>query len=78
MKTDLLIGYLKRRARIEGVAFNLSQKDFFEPYFRMGVRQFFGVSVDDNCFPLNDEQEPKDHPGLLTDFISTNGNGKRK
>jgi len=68
MKTDLLIKYLKGRAQIEGVSFELSQKEFFEPYFRKGVRNFFGICVDDNGFLLYDEQEPKSHPGLLTNF----------
>ena len=68
MKTDLLIKYLKSRAQIEGVPFKLSQKEFFEPYFRKGVRNFFGICVDDNGFLLYDEQEPKSHPGLLASF----------
>jgi hypothetical protein len=76
MKTDLLFEYLKRRAQIEGVKFLLNQKDFFEHNFRIGIREFFGVSVDDNGFPINDKQEPKDHPGLLTDFITSYNKGK--
>ena len=68
MKTDLLIKYLKGRAQIEGVSFELDQKEFFEPYFRKGVRKFFGIYVDDNGFLLHDEQEPKSHPGLLAKF----------
>ncbi|HNS16415.1 MAG TPA: hypothetical protein PKI34_01170 [Bacteroidales bacterium] len=72
MKTDLVFKYLKWRAQIEGVPFELGQKDFFEPYFKRGVRKFFGVLLDDNGFPINDEQEPKDYPGLLTDFITAN------
>ena len=69
MKTDLLFGYLKSRAQIEGVPFKLGKKNFFEPHFYRGVRSFFGVSVDDNCFPIKDEQEPKSHPGLLANFL---------
>lgn len=71
MKTDLVFNYLKSRAKIEGVRFELSQKDFFEPYFNLGVRNFFGVSVDNNGFLISDEQEPKSHPYLLTEFIKS-------
>jgi len=68
MKTDLLIKYLKSRAQIEGVSFELGQNEFFEPFFRRGVRKFFGIFVDDNGFLIYDEQEPKSHPGLLANF----------
>lgn len=69
MKTDLLVEYLKKRAQIEGVCFELSQEDFLEPLFNEGIRNFFGVIVDNDCFPLYDEQEPEDHPGLLENFL---------
>jgi len=68
MKTDLLIKYLKGRAQIEGVSFELDQNEFFEPFFKSGVRKFFGIYVDDNGSLLHDEQEPKSHPGLLANF----------
>ena len=71
MKTDLLFAYMKCRAQIEGVAFELGQKDFFEPYFKLGVRIFFGVSVDDDGVLINDEREPESYPGLLDDFINS-------
>lgn len=78
MKTDLLFNYLKSRAKIEGVSFELGQNEFFEPYFRCGVRNFFGICIDDNGFLLYDVQEPRSHPGFLAKFIESNKgeNGK--
>jgi hypothetical protein len=60
--------YIKLRAQIEGVEFELD-RCFFEAYYVLGVRSFFGVLVDEDCQPIFDEQEPKDHPGLLKSFI---------
>lgn len=70
MKTDLLFQYLKCRAQIEGVEFKLDQTNFFEPNFYKGIRNFFGVLVDDDCFPFFDEQEPNKHIGLLYTFLN--------
>jgi len=64
-----LVSYLRKRAQIERVAFDLDQ-DFFEVHFILGVRNFFGVVVDEDCIPLYDEQEPKDYPGLLDSFLA--------
>ncbi|MFC2107818.1 hypothetical protein ACFLRY_05745 [Bacteroidota bacterium] len=69
MKTDLLFDYIKLRAQIEGVEFDLPQREFFEHNFDIGIRHFFGVLVDENCYPIKDEQEPKTHPDLLISFI---------
>jgi hypothetical protein len=63
---------MKKRAKIEGVSFELNQKEFFEPYFELGVRKFFGVTMDDNGFLISDEQVPKSHPNLLLNFIESN------
>jgi hypothetical protein len=71
METKMLMGYIQLKAQIEGVPFDLNQ-EFFEDYFNMGVRNFFGVWVDEQCFPLYDEEEPDDYPGLLKEFIKTN------
>lgn len=64
-----LVNYLRKRASIEGVEFEL-EEEFFEVNFNLGVRTFFGVVVDENCNPIFDEQEPKDHPGLLNSFLA--------
>lgn len=69
MKTDLLFNYIKLRAQIEGVNFDLDQSEFFEYNFNIGVRHFFGVLVDENCHPLYDDQEPKTHPDFLKSYI---------
>ncbi len=73
METKMLMGYLQLRAKIEGVEFGLNQK-FFEDCFNKGVRKFFGVRVDELCFPLYDEQEPVEYSGLLKEFIKTHWN----
>lgn len=63
---ELLIGYLMIRAKRENVEFNLTE-DFFIDTFEKGCRCFFGVNVNELCFPLYDEQEPE--PGFLNNFI---------
>jgi|ETNmetMinimDraft_23_1059889.scaffolds.fasta_scaffold486274_1 hypothetical protein len=69
MKTDILFGYIKLRAKKEGVEFQLTE-EFFEHNFENGIRNFFGINVDDDGIPFHDEQEPKDHPGLLESHIN--------
>ena len=67
----ILNGYLRTRANIEGVAYELNDK-FFIQLFKNGTRCFFGVTVNGIGFPLSDEQEPNDHPGLLEEYLRTN------
>jgi len=61
-----LISYLKKRSVVEGVEFNLDD-EFFINHFNGGIRTFFGVTVDNNGFPLFDEQQPND--SFYDDFL---------
>jgi hypothetical protein len=67
-----LISYLKLRSKVEGVGFKLNDK-FFIDNFNYGLRIFFGVTVDENGFPLFDEQQPSDsfYEDFLFDYYST-------
>lgn len=49
--------YMSVRARFENVKWELTGQDL-EPYFENGVRNFFGVSVDDQGNLLSDDQQP--------------------
>ena len=68
-----LISYLKRRSVLERVEFNLDD-EFFIDYFNNGIRKFFGVTVDENGFPLRDEQQPNElfYEDFLCDYYLTN------
>jgi len=68
-----LISYLKKRSVVEGVGFNLDD-EFFINHFNGGIRTFFGVTIDDNGFPLFDEQQPYDtfHRDYMMDYYSNN------
>jgi len=57
-----LDAYLRLRATIEGVEYQLSP-EFLGQLHLKGVRTFFGITVDEKGFPINDEQEPQ--PGFL-------------
>ena len=61
-----LISYLKKRSVEEGVGFNLDD-EFFNYHFNGGIRTFFGVTIDNNGFPLFDEQQPTD--SFYDDFL---------
>ena len=63
---EYLISYLRLRSKVEGVEFKLNDK-FFINYFNNGIRRFFGVTVDENGFPLFDEQQPSD--SFYDDFL---------
>ena len=64
---DILFDYMIFRADYEGVEFNLDI-DFFKSSFNSGIRNFFGVQVNNISFPIWDDQEP--HKGFLNNFIS--------
>ena len=64
---DILFDYLMMRSDYEGVDFKLDI-DFFESGFNSGIRNFFGVQVNNIGFPIWDEQEPE--MGFLNNFIS--------
>ncbi len=63
----ILFDYLMKRADYEGVYFKLDI-DFFESGFNSGIRNFFGVQVNNIGFPIWDDQEPE--KGFLNNFIS--------
>lgn len=57
--TDMnkLIQYMRLRAAYENVKWELTENDLL-PYFTKGIRNFFGVVVDDFGNIVNDEQQP--------------------
>jgi hypothetical protein len=63
----ILFDYLMKRADYEGVDFKLDI-NFFESGFNSGIRNFFGVQVNNIGFPIWDDQEPE--KGFLNNFIS--------
>ena len=54
-----LIAYMKKRATMEGVIFELDL-DYFQGVFDFGVREFFGIKLDDQAQMILDEQEPQE------------------
>lgn len=64
---DILYDYMMLRADQEGVEFGLDI-EFFESGFNSGIRNFFGVEVNNIGFPIWDDQEPE--KGFLNNFIS--------
>jgi hypothetical protein len=64
---DILYDYMKLRAHQEGVVFELDI-EFFESGFKKGIRNFFGVQLNNIGFPIWDDQEPE--KGYLNNFIS--------
>lgn len=63
----ILFEYLMMRADYEDVDFKLDI-DFFGSGFNSGIRNFFGVQVNNIGFPIWDDQEPE--LGFLNNFIS--------
>lgn len=53
--------YIRERASVENTGFNLTP-EFFDKALASGVRQFFGVKVE-NGKMISDDQEP--WPGFL-------------
>lgn len=64
---DLPFEYLKARAHEEKVKWDL-ELSFFVNGFEEGCREFFGLNLNDRCFPIYDLQEP--YQGFLNNFIS--------
>ena len=54
-----LIAYMKKRANMEGVIFELDL-DYFQGVFDFGIREFFGIKLDDQAQMIFDEQEPQE------------------
>lgn len=58
--------YLKSRAREEKIAWELNI-DYLVDNFQQGCRDFFGLNLNEYCFPIFDLEEPT--PGFLNNFI---------
>jgi len=56
---DKLIAYMKKRAAAEGVIFDLDL-DYFQGVFNFGLRDFFGIKLDDKAQMIFDVQEPQE------------------
>ena len=56
---DKLIAYMKKRATAESMIFDLNL-DYFQGVFKFGVRDFFGIKLDDQAEMIFDVQEPKE------------------
>ena len=52
-----LTQYMKARAKFENVEWLLTE-DNLSPYYDKGVRNFFGVEIDDEGTLLEDQQQP--------------------
>ncbi|MDA9608508.1 hypothetical protein N9S24_00445 [SAR86 cluster bacterium] len=61
------LDYLKYRANHEGVPLAL-EEGFILESFHVGVRFFFGVTIDDSGLPMHDAQQPYD--GFLDEWLS--------
>jgi len=70
MITDLVFEYLKARAEFLNETFELDQMNDLEVLFLGGFRTFHGVHVNEMCFPLWDDWEPRERRGLLNAFIN--------
>lgn len=64
---QLPFAYLQARANEEKVEWGF-ELEFFVESFQKGCRQFFGVNLNEMCFPIYDLQEP--NRGFLNNFIN--------
>ena len=60
------LNYLKHRADHQGVPLALDE-GFIMESFHVGVRYFFGVTIDDNGMPIHDREQP--YEGFLEEWI---------
>jgi hypothetical protein len=67
MELHLLIDYLSFR---DNVNLNIERQNRLVKDFESGIRNLQGVQVNNNGFPIWDDQEPE--KGFLNDFISWN------
>lgn len=70
MITDLVFEYLKARSEFLNEEFDIDQINDLEVPFVAGFRSLHGVQVNEMCFPLWDDREPKANRGLLNAFIN--------
>lgn len=64
---ELPFEYLRVRAQHENLKWEF-EIEFFVDSFQNGTRDFFGLNLNDVCFPIFDLQEP--YQGFLNNFIS--------
>tara|TARA_Y100000816_G_scaffold282521_1_gene258324 strand:- start:327 stop:557 length:231 start_codon:yes stop_codon:yes gene_type:complete len=60
------LNYLKYRADHQGVPLALDE-GFIMESFHVGVRYFFGVTIDDKGMPIHDREQP--YEGFLEEWI---------
>jgi hypothetical protein len=70
MITDMIFEYLKARAEFLKEEFDIDQINDLEVPFVAGFRSLHGIQVNEKCFPLWDDREPKEQRGLLNAFIN--------
>ena len=63
---EKLVLYLKKRAELENVPFDLDE-EFLNLQFEKGIRNFFGVKIDDQWNMISDDQQP--HENFLSDYL---------
>jgi len=66
-RMQLLENYLEARAFHENVEWELNNQ-YLVDHFELGFRDFFGVRLNEMCFPILDTNEPD--PGFLNNFIN--------
>lgn len=66
-RMQLLENYLEARAVQEKVKWELNNQ-YLVDHFELGFRDFFGVRLNEMCFPIFDTNEPD--PGFLNNFIN--------
>lgn len=52
-----LVQYMKARADFENLKWELTEKDLYG-YFKQGIRNFFGVIIDDGGNLIEDNEQP--------------------
>jgi hypothetical protein len=67
MVTDLLFEYFTARSQFLRDELFLDQTKDLENPFKNGIDTFYGVKVNQYCFPLYDDNEPS--KGFLNAFI---------
>ena len=65
-KVITFLNYLKHRADHQGVPLALDE-GFIMESFHVGVRYFFGVTIDDKGMPIHDREQP--HDGFLEEWL---------
>ena len=70
MVTDMIFEYLKARSEFLNEEFDIDQINDLEVPFVAGFRSLHGIHVNEKCFPLWDDREPKEKRGLLNAFIN--------